>query len=170
MLSCTNMYRKNKQTLLFRSDQTLFHTQDLAVLWQIENKNTLYTTIKRYLQKGVLYPITKGLYSTKNPSQIDKYVLGTALAHRYCYVSCETVLANTGVINQEIFPITFNSSFSLRIKIAGTEFLYRKLKTDKLFDPTGIEKKAGFFIANQNRAINDMLYFNPRYYFDNYAQ
>ncbi len=168
MLSCTNMYKIDKQTKLFRSGQTLFHTQDLAIIWQIENKNTLYTTIKRYLQKGVLHPITKGLYSTLPIFQIDKYALGTALAHRYCYVSCETVLANTGVINQEIIPTTFVSSFSKRIILAGHEFLFRKLKTSRLFDPTGIEKKSGFFIATKDRAISDMLYFNPFYYFDNH--
>lgn len=55
----------NKLNLLLRSSQNLFHTQDLALLWAVENRNTLYTTIKRYVKKGTLIKITKGLYSKK---------------------------------------------------------------------------------------------------------
>ena len=38
-----------KIDVLLKQDQKVFHTQDLALLWGIINKNTLYTTIKRYL-------------------------------------------------------------------------------------------------------------------------
>ena len=164
------MYKINKQSLLLRSNQHLFHTQDLALLWGVKNRNTLYTTIKRYARKGILIPVIKGLYSTLPLAQIDKYALGTALIHRFCYVSCETVLANTGVINQDIVPITLVSSISLKIKFQGNFYIYRKLKPALLFNATGIEKKDGYFIADKDRATNDMLYFNPRYYLDNYAK
>jgi len=121
------MYNIDKQSLLLRSDRILFHTQDLALLWSIENRNTLYTTIKRYVEKGVLIPVVKGLYSVKPIDQIDTYVLGSVLIHKYCYVSCETVLADTGVINQDIIPITFVSSISLKVKVGSVEYLYSRL-------------------------------------------
>ncbi len=157
----------DKLSLLLRSNQKLFHTQDLAILWGIENRNTLYTTIKRYVKKGILIKIFKGLYSKIPINEVDNYVLGTALIHKFCYVSCETVLAKEGVINQQILPITFVSSVSKKIKINDTLFIYRRLKPNILFNPDGIEKKDGYFIAGRQRAISDMLYFNPRYYFDN---
>lgn len=163
------MYKINKQSILFNSGRTLFHTQDLAVLWRISDRNTLYTTIKRYVQRGILIKVIKGLYSTLPVDQIDKYALGTALIHKFCYVSCETVLALEGVINQEIIPTTFVSSVSLKIEFNGMEFVYRKLKPEILFNSDGVEKKDGYFMANKKRAISDMIYFNPRYYFDNYA-
>lgn len=153
-----------------RSDRDFFHTQDLALLWSIENRNTLYTTIKRYVEKGVLIPVVKGLYSVKPIDQIDAYVLGSTLIHKYCYVSCETVLADTGVINQDIIPITFVSSISLKVKVGNMEYLYRQVKPEILFDPHGVEKKNGYFIATKDRAIRDMLYFNPKYYLDNNAK
>lgn len=161
------MYKINKQNLLLRSGRNLFHTQDLALLWGVDNRNTLYTTIKRYAKKGILISITKGLYSTLPLEKIDKYALGTALIHKYCYVSCETVLSNTGVINQAIIPITFVSSISQRIQFMGIEYIYRKAKSEILFNSEGVEKKDGYFVANRNRAISDMIYFNPKYYFDN---
>jgi len=164
------MYNIDKQSLLLRSDRTLFHTQDLALLWSIENRNTLYTTIKRYVEKGVLIPVVKGLYSVKPIDQIDTYVLGSVLIHKYCYVSCETVLADTGVINQDIIPITFVSSISLKVKVGSVEYLYRQVKPEILFDSHGVEKKNGYFMATKDRAIRDMLYFNPKYYLDNNAK
>lgn len=116
---------------------------------------------------GALISLIKGLYSTISASEIDKFQLGAALIHRFCYVSCETVLEKEGVINQKIYPITFVSSVSQKIEFNGREYIYRKLKPEILLDPKGVEKKDGYFMATRERAISDMLYFNPRYYFDN---
>ena len=55
------MYRISE---LLQLDRKLYHTNDLAVLWGIANKHTLYMTITRYMDKGILFPIYKGLYST----------------------------------------------------------------------------------------------------------
>lgn len=161
------MTQIDKLNQLLRSAQKLFHTQDLALLWGVENRNTLYTTIKRYVKKGTLIKITKGLYSTVPPDQIDKFALGSALIHKFCYVSCETVLVREGVINQNIVPVTFMSSVSLKIEFNGTLYVYRRLKPEILFNPTGVERKDGYFMAGKERALSDMLYINPKYYFDN---
>lgn len=157
----------NKLNILLKSSETLFHTQDLALLWGIQNRNTLYTTIKRYVQKGILIQIIRGLYSTVPIDEIDKFKLGTSLIHKFCYISCETVLFNEGVINQVVYPITFVSSVSLKIELNGVQYLYRQLKPEILMDSDGIIKKDGYFIATKERAISDMLYFNPKYYMDN---
>ena len=61
------MYKINK---LLQAPTKLFHTQDLALLWGISNRNTLYTQIKRYVQKSILHPIHKGFYATVNPDRI----------------------------------------------------------------------------------------------------
>ena len=161
------MTQITKLNLLLKSNQKLFHTQDLALLWEINNRNTLYTVIKRMVKRGVLTSLIKGLYSTIPVDEIDKFQLGGALIHRFCYVSCETVLEKEGVINQKVYPITFVSSVSQKIEFGGREYIYRKLKPEILFDPKGVEKKGGYFMATRERAISDMLYFNPKYYFDN---
>ena len=161
------MTQITKLNLLLKSNQNIFHTQDLALLWGINNRSTLYTTIKRYLKKGILVKLIKGLYSTLPIDEIDKFRLGTALIHKFCYVSCETVLFKEGVINQKVYPITFVSSVSLKIEFNKTQYIYRQLKPEILFDPNGVEKKDGYFIATKQRAISDMIYFNPKYYFDN---
>ncbi len=157
----------NKLDQLLKSNQKLLHTQDLALLWGIENRNTLITTIKRYVKKGVLFRVIKGLYSVIPIDEINEFELGTSLIHKYCYISCETVLYLEGVINQKIYPITYISSVSKKIILNGKQYIYRQAKPELLFDNNGIVEKDGYYIATKERAISDMRYFNPRYYFDN---
>ena len=45
-------------------------------------------------------------------------------------------------------------------------FLFRKLKPEYLHNPSGILNQNGIFMASPERAVADMLYFNPRYHFD----
>ncbi|MFB6306366.1 MAG: hypothetical protein ABEH43_05165 [Flavobacteriales bacterium] len=78
-----------KTDILLKQEERLFHTNDLALLWGITNKNTLYTSIRRYIQRGILYRIHKGLYSTISPEQINKYYLMAKAIHNYCYLSTE---------------------------------------------------------------------------------
>jgi len=158
------MYRIND---LLKQDRKLYHSQDLAILWGIANKNTLYTTIKRYVQKGVLISIYKGLYSTVPLSQLNPLDLGKAIVHRYTYLSTESVLAQAGVIFQTTYHYTFVSNLPKKVSVDSMSFLYRKLKDEYLYHPAGIQNQNGNYMATSERAVADMLYFNPRYHFDN---
>jgi predicted transcriptional regulator of viral defense system len=157
------MYRINE---LIKLDRKIYHTNDLALLWNITNKNTLYTTIKRDVQKGVLLPIYKGLYSTVPLSQLDPLELGKAIIHRYTYLSTESVLARAGVIAQAIYVFTFVSDRPKKATVESMSFLFRQLKDKYLNNPTGVINQNGVFIATTERAMADMLYFNPKYHFD----
>jgi len=151
---------------LNRIDRKVFHSNDLAILWNIANKNTLYTAIKRYVQKGVLIPIYKGLYSTVPISQLDPLELGRAIVHRYTYLTTESVLVQEGIISQAIYAHTFVSSISKRVTVGDSSFRFRKLKDEYLYNPTGILNNEGNLIATTERAVADMLYYNPKYHFD----
>lgn len=157
------MYKIDK---LLKAEGKLFHTQDLAVIWENNNKNTLYTTIKRYVQKGVLIPVFKGLYSTVPISSLDPYLLGSYVLHSFCYVSTETVLYNAGLISQKVYSITFVSSVSKKFTVGDNSYLSRRLKDELLFNQEGIYEKDGIFWATSERAVSDILYFNPNYHLD----
>ncbi len=144
----------------------MFHTADLAVIWGISDKNTLYTTIKRYVAKKVLFAIRKGFYSLVPIKDLDPYALGIKFLHRYAYVSTETVLSWEGLIFQTVYPITLVSDISKKFSINGQDYLCRQQKMDRLWDPSGITEKNHVAFANKQRAISDMLYFNPKYHFD----
>lgn len=158
------MYRID---ILLKQKQRLFHTRDLAILWGTDNTNTLYTTIKRYVQNGVLVAVHKGLYATIPIADIDPYTLGVSALHTYAYVSCETVLSRAGIIFQADNAITLVSSISRRFTLGDYNYIVRKMHNRLLYCDVGIERKNGILTAGLPRAVCDMLYFNPTAHFDN---
>lgn len=156
-----------KIDILLKQKQKLFHTNDLALLWDLKNLNTLYTTIKRYVQKGILFRIHKGFYSVVPPAEIDPLRLGVGFLHTFAYLSCESVLASAGVIFQEGRYFTLVSSVSRKFRVGENHFLVRKMKNEFLYQPAGISERDEIKIATLERAVADMLYFQPAYHFDN---
>jgi hypothetical protein len=152
---------------LLKLKEKLFHTNDLALLWQITNKNTLYTTIKRYIQKGVLIPIHKGFYSTIPIDQLDPFKLAIGYLHQFAYISCETVLIREGIIFQKENYFTLVSGISKKFSIINHFYLVRQFKNNYLYNGRGIDNINGVMTANIERAVADMLYFNSQFYFDN---
>lgn len=153
----------NKKEKLLKDNRNLYHVQDLSVLWQIENKNTLWTTIKRYVQSGFLHRVHKGFYSTSPIKEIDPVELGLASLRRWGYLSVESVLVNQGIIFQDLNYITLISDVSKKFSIGQYNYKVRKMKTDFLYNEIGIKDKK----ASPERAVADMIYYNRNYYFDN---
>jgi hypothetical protein len=151
---------------LNRLDRKIFHTNDLAILWKITNRHNLYLTITRYIDKGVLFPIYKGLYSTVPLASLSPLELGQSIIHRYTYLTTESVLAQAGIISQTVYDYTFVADISKRVTVGSWSFRYRQLKDDYLHNPAGIVIQDGIFLASTERAVADMLYFNPKHHFD----
>lgn len=151
---------------LARSGEIIFHIGDLANLWQIQDQNTLHTTLKRYTQKGLLFRIYRGFYSLKPIDKLDPYLLGIKAMHKFAYISTQTVLESIGIIAQKINYITLVSSSSKRFSIGDNNYYCRQLADKFLFNSNGIIQKNGLKIATKERAIADLLYFNPRAHFD----
>lgn len=165
------MYRINnrdrtKLGILLKQEKKIFHTHDLAILWGITNRNTLYTTIKRYVKKGILLPIHKGFYVTVELERLDPVELGIGYLHQYAYLSTESVLVKEGIITQEIGYITLVSSTSRKFQIANYSYLVRQMKENFLYQSIGIVLKNGYQTATRERAVADLLYFNPHYHLD----
>ena len=157
----------DKYNILLKQNKKTFHASDLALLWEITNTNTLKKTLKRFVDRGVLKRIHKGFYSTIDVSDIDPYDLGFSYLNTYSYVSLETVLAREGVIFQEVKYITFVSSRSSKFNIGGVKYSSRQMKDAFLNNTVGIEKVGDHFEATVGRAVADILYYNPKYHFDN---
>ena len=166
------MYIINKQTgkvnALLKQDNPFFYTKDLARLWGLDNSETLNTTISRYIKSGVLIPVYKGLYSTKPLNEVDQVLLGAVALHSYTYLSTEYVLAKDGIIFQLVNSYTYCSTRNRTIKINNNLYKSRQLKDTYLYNPYEIIDMNGYKVATTERAIADMLYYNPKYYFDSY--
>ncbi len=146
--------------------EVIFHTKDLANLWQIKSANTLHTTLKRYVKRGLLFRIYRGFYSIKPISDLDPLILGAKALHDFSYVTAETVLRKEGVILQLGDKITFASPKSKKFSIGKNHYYSRKLADKYLYNPAGVSYSNGVKIAGLNRALADMLYFNPSVHFD----
>jgi predicted transcriptional regulator of viral defense system len=160
-----NNYSK-RFALLAQAGERVFHARDLANLWQIKDNNNLYTTLKRYVQRGLLFRVHKGLYSLVPVQEIDPRLLGLKVIHEYAYVSTETVLIETGIIQQNIDWITLVSSKSKKFSQGKSNYWSRQLADKFLFNPVGIIERDNIFIATPERAVADLLYFNPKAYLD----
>jgi predicted transcriptional regulator of viral defense system len=113
-------------------NETIFHAKDLANLWGIRNKNTLYKTLSRYESSGLIHRIYNGLYSIGQIKDINPYLVGSKVLHGNAYVSCESILYDKGIINQKPRDITLISSISKRFKIRENKFRSRRLQLKAL--------------------------------------
>ncbi|EKE00481.1 MAG: hypothetical protein ACD_22C00009G0009 [uncultured bacterium] len=166
------MYRingGNKLSFLLRAQKNIFTTADLAVLWGIENDNTLWTTVKRYVALGKLYKLRKGLYAKRPVSELSKYEIGCALMGSNSYISLESVLAQSGVIMQVISQVTLVGAKSAKVEIEGTTYVCKKAKEDVLFNRLGVNEYQGYSVATPERAVADIQFWKPKYYLDNPA-
>jgi len=118
------------------------------------------------MKKGILYPVYKGLYSVIPVHELNPIELGRSIIHSYTYISTETVLSQNGVISQAVYDYTFVADKSKKLKIGNWVFRYRQMKAEFLLHPAGIMDQGGNYIATIERAVADMLYYNPRYHFD----
>jgi len=159
--------RADKIALLARQREIIYHTQDLMVLWGVYNKNTLYTTIKRLVQKGDIFRIYKGMYAILPVSKINPWLIGLSALHGFGYVSAETILSKMGAINQLSSIITLIGNKSLKFKIANHNYVCRKLNNKFLHRPLDLMEVDGVRQASAERAAADMLFFNPKFHFDN---
>ncbi|MEK7544860.1 MAG: hypothetical protein AAB551_01900 [Patescibacteria group bacterium] len=155
--------------LLASKRERVFHLKDLANLWSMSDPNTLRVTLKRYTDAEILHRIYRGFYSLVPVSEIEPELLGAKAIHDFCYLTTETVLFQAGYIQQKIDFFTFVSEKSFRFHIGEFAFLSRQLKSSFLYqadESNGVLLQNGIRIATPERALADLLYFNPFYHFD----
>jgi len=156
----------NRFSILANIGEIIFHIDDLMRIWKIGDKNTLHTTLKRYVQKGHLFRIYRGFYALRPVANIDPLLLSYKAIHNYNYISTETVLSENGILTQVFDSVTLVSEVSRQFAIGDLTVHSRQLADQYLFNPIGVIKKNGYRIATIERAAADLLYFNPNYHFD----
>jgi len=159
--------KQNRFLLIAKLAIPIFHIDDLARIWGVNNRNTLSTSLKRYVEGGLVYRLYRGLYSIKPVAELDPFLLGSQAINSYCYLSGEIVLAKQGIIFQPVGYFTFVGKKTKRFEIGNYKYYCRQLKDEFLYNDTGIDKTGEFNLATPERAVADILYFDPRYHFDN---
>ncbi len=149
---------------LYQSAKTILTNKDLALIWQENNKKTLYAKTAYYAKQKALIRLTRGVFA-KNKDYNPKE-LATSI-YTPSYISFETVLREAGVIFQYYDTIFVASKWPKTMTIDKNTFTFRKLKDSILFNSTGVVSKDNYSAATTERAFLDMIYLFPNYYFDN---
>jgi len=147
------------------STASFFDKETLQLATGIDD-NSLYSNIKRWLRKGILIQLKRGLYVTKdyiltlnNNEPYLEFVANTIKTPSY--ISGEYVLQKYGMLTESVFSITSVSLKSTNIfqNKLGT-FTYSNIKKSLLNGFT-IIRKDGFDIkqATKSKALFDYLYF-----------
>lgn len=162
--------KQNRFLIIAKTKEQIFHIDDLARIWGITNRRNLAVTLCRYVATGLIYRIYRGLYSLKKVVELDPVELGFKVLNDYSYLSAETVLAKHGLIFQQVNYFTFIGRKTKRFQIGANKYYCRQLKESSLYNDTGVIKNGrSFNEASLERAVADILYFNPHYHFDNPA-
>jgi predicted transcriptional regulator of viral defense system len=139
-----------------------------STLWQIYpdlSRNSLYSNIKRWIEKGDLIQLKKGLYVTKeyinNTSDINRYKEFIANNLKYpSYLSLEYVLQKYSILSEAIYAYT---SITLKTKNRYENdlgrYIYRGISKD-LFIGYTIQDRGEYTIkeATKSKALFDYLY------------
>lgn len=151
-------------TKLYQSSKTILSNKDLALIWEINDKQSLYAKTAYYAKQGALIRLTRGVFA-KN-KDFDPKELATSI-YTPSYISFETVLREAGVIFQHYEAIFVATKWTKTMTVDKYTITFRKLKDAVLFNSTGIINKGNYSIATPERAFLDMIYLSPNYYFDN---
>lgn len=149
---------------LYNSNNTVFSTKDIALLWEESDTRLVKKRIYRYVKADKLYSIRKGFYA-KNKNY-NKYELAIKI-YNPSYASFETILGKAGVTFQHYGQIFIASYLTREIVVDGQMYRYRKIKDSILTNSAGIEYKDNYFGAIPERAFLDIIYLNKNYAFDN---
>ena len=156
---------KNILTRLYNLDgKTVFTTADLMLLWDIADKNTLWVYISRYIKKGYLLRISRGVYALPDVVVDNLELVGKI--KKGSYISFETVLAQSGVLHQWYDGIYVASERHSEIKNKYGNFVYRAMPESVLLNRAGIINNGRYFIATAERALCDKVYKDGLIYFD----
>ena len=122
----TNKLKKGQfMEILLRSQQTVFSTKDVALLWGEENETAARVRLSQYAKKGKLIRLRRGFYAKdKNYNRLELAVK----IYTPSYISFETVLTRSG-INFQRYDSIFAASYITRDieEPSWTEFMSAKI-------------------------------------------
>lgn len=149
---------------LYQSSKTILSNKDLALIWEINDEQSLYAKTAYYVKQGALIRLTRGVFAKNkdfNPKELATSIYTPS------YISFETVLREAGVIFQHYEAIFVATKWTKTMTVDKHTITFRKLKDPVLFNSAGIVNKDNYSIATPERAFLDMIYLSPNYYFDN---
>lgn len=148
---------------LYKKPQTVFTFKEISLLFPEASYQSLKNKIRYAIRTEKLHNPRRGIY-TKD--KFNRFELANKI-YAPSYISLETILQEKGIVFQKYATIFVASYLTRKIKVAGEEISYRKLKDEVLLNKKGIEEKNAYFCASAERAFLDAVFLYKDYHFDN---
>lgn len=148
---------------IYQQAQTAFTFSELAQLFPGIDYQSLKNRVKYAVKTGKLASPRRSFYVKP---EYNFWELANKI-YTPSYVSLETVLAQAGIVFQKYETVFMVSYLTRRIKVAGRQIFYRKIKDEILVNKTGVENIDGIFIASKEKAFLDAVFLYKDYHFDN---
>jgi len=138
---------------LERLSKPFYSIADLEKITGLPRKS-LYVTLRRLVDKGILERIGPGVYRLFTSKASAEKI--AALLYMPNYLSFEFLLSRYGVLNLVPYTITFATTRKTkRITLLGRDIEYRQIKKGLFW---GYEMKAGIYVAKPEKAFLDLVY------------
>ena len=150
---------------IVNSEQTVWSIAELRLFLWIKNTNTMWSFLQRMKKNNILFCPYRGIWCRKDFDYLELW----AKIKSKSYISLQTVLQRAGIIFQDrSHTITVVSDNTLTIKLPSLKLSVdiHKIKKSIFTNPLFIINTWTYQIASTERAVCDMLYFDPKFYFD----
>lgn len=162
-MNSLNKEKTNVILALYKEPRSVFRLNDIAAMIEEPRPDALYKRLNYYVQSGKILNPRKGIYAKENYSMEEL----AGILYTPSYISFESVLQSRGITFQYSSVITLASYLSRKVKVNGSEIVYRKIKSEILVNPIGIQNINNKSIATPERAMLDTMYLDKNYSFDN---
>ncbi len=152
-----------KYEKIISSGKTVFHIQDLMLLFGSTQAQSVRNFLQRIKKKNIMKKVQNGVWTLSTYNTIE---LANKLK-KNSYVSCETVLKEVGAIFQYYgSTITSVSDNTLTKNIDNITYTYKKIKNKILSNPEWIIIENHTVKATPERALCDCHYLYPSWHSD----
>ncbi|MEW6089233.1 MAG: hypothetical protein AB1498_13125 [bacterium] len=153
---------KDLYKTLEKNKYYIFSNEDILAFYPGEERTNLKTMLYRWVKKGWIYSLKRGLYELTYPKDFvvsDMYIANKL--YNPSYVSLETALSNYSIIPEVSMAVTsLTTKPTRKFKNKHGLFIYRAVKPTA-FTGYYVEKHGDFniLIAEPEKALIDFLYF-----------
>jgi predicted transcriptional regulator of viral defense system len=138
---------------LASTGKEFFTLPDLEKVTTLPRKS-LKVSLTRWLKRGVLERATPGIYVVPGSAPKPEVIAGQL--YFPCYLSFETALNRSGILNLIPYSFTFATARRTRTTtVLGREVVFRQIKKELFF---GFEMCENIYVAEPEKALLDLVY------------
>ena len=142
---------------LERLNKPFYSISDMEKITGLSRKS-LYVTLKRLVDSGILDRIGTGIYRTFTAKPSTEIIAASLYLPNY--LSFESALSRHGVLNLIPYTVTFASTRKTkRLTIEGRDVEFRQIKKDIFW---GYDMQGGIYVAKPEKAFLDLVYLASR--------